>query len=100
MDLLKEHFTSVIIAAYFLIINIIGFALAYSDKKKAINEKRRIPEKTLFFVSFIGGSAGILIGLKKFRHKTKQKRFMLGIPLIIVFQAALAAILIGYYFFT
>lgn len=98
MDLLKEHFFAVIIAAYFLIINIIGFAMAFADKKKAENGKWRIPEATLFFVSFIGGSAGMLFGLKKIRHKTKQKRFMLGIPLMIIFQIALAAVILAYFF--
>lgn len=98
MDFFKEHFAAVIIAAYFLIINITGFAMAYSDKKKAVNGKRRISEKALFFVSFIGGSAGMLIGMKKFRHKTKQKRFMLGIPLMMIFQIALAAVILAYIF--
>ena len=50
MEFLKEHFFAVIISAYFLIINIIGFAMAYADKKKAENGKWRTPESTLFFV--------------------------------------------------
>lgn len=94
-----KHPIAVIIAVYFLIINIIGFAMAFSDKRKAEKGKRRIPEATLFFVSFIGGSVGMLIGMKKFRHKTKQKRFMIGIPLMIVCQLALAAVIAGYLLF-
>lgn len=90
---------TVIIAAYFLIINIIGFAMAFSDKRKAEKGRRRIPEATLFGVSFIGGSIGMFVGMKKFRHKTKQKRFMIGIPLMIVCQLALAAVVVGYLLF-
>lgn len=99
MDIIREHFTAVIAAAYFLIINIAGYAMAFSDKRKAERGKRRISEPTLFFISFIGGSVGMLIGMKKFRHKTKQKRFMVGIPLIIICQLALAAVTAGYLFF-
>ena len=94
MEIINEHPAAVIIAAYFLIINITGFAMAFSDKRKAEKGKHRISEPTLFFVSFIGGSIGMLIGMKKFRHKTKQKRFMIGIPIMIVLQLALAAVII------
>ncbi|MGN1303921.1 MAG: DUF1294 domain-containing protein [Oscillospiraceae bacterium] len=94
MEIINEHTAAVIIAAYFLIINITGFAMAFFDKRKSEKGKRRISEPTLFFVSFIGGSIGMLIGMKKFRHKTKQKRFMIGIPIMIVLQLALAAVII------
>lgn len=94
MEIIDEHPAAVIIAAYLLIINITGFAMAFSDKRKAEKGKHRISEPTLFFVSFIGGSVGMLIGMKKFRHKTKQKRFMIGIPIMIALQLALAAVII------
>lgn len=99
MDILKQHPIAASIAAYFVIINIIGFAMAFSDKRKAENGKRRISEPTLFFVSLIGGSIGMYISMKKFRHKTKQKRFMVGIQLIIACQLALAAVIVGYLLF-
>ena len=99
MVLLKQHPIAAAVAAYFIIINIIGFAMAFSDKRKAEMGKHRISEPTLFFVSLIGGSIGMYISMKKFRHKTKQKRFMFGIPLIIVCQLALAAVIVGYLFF-
>ena len=98
MDILKQHPIAAFAAAYFIIINIIGFAMAFSDKRKAENGKRRISEPTLFFVSLIGGSIGMYISMKKFHHKTKQKRFMFGIPLIIICHA-LAAVIVGYLFF-
>lgn len=99
MVLLKQHPIAAAVAAYFITINIIGFAMAFSDKRKAEKGKHRISEPTLFFVSLIGGSIGMYISMKKFRHKTKQKRFMFGIPLIIVCQLALAAVIVGYLFF-
>ena len=99
MDLLKQHPIAAAVAAYFIIINIIGFAMAFSDKRKAEKGKHRISEPTLFFVSLIGGSIGMYISMKKFRHKTKQKRFMVGIPLIIVCQLAFTAVICGYLLF-
>ncbi len=99
MDILKQHPVAAFVAAYFIIINIVGFIMAFSDKKKVENGKRRISEPTLFFVSLIGGSVGMYISMKKFRHKTKQKRFMVGIPLIIVCQLAFAAVIVGYLLF-
>lgn len=89
---------SYIIIIYFVIISIIGYVLPAVDKKRAKNGKWRIPEKTLFIVSILGGSAAMLISMKHYRHKTKHKRFMIGIPCIIVLQlAAIAFILLVKY---
>ena len=79
---------SYIIIIYFVIISIIGYVLPAVDKKRAKNDEWRIPEKTLFIVSILGGSAAMLISMKNYRHKTKHKRFMIGIPCIIVLQLA------------
>lgn len=99
MELIREHTAAVFIAAYFIIINIVGFAAAYADKQKAKRGEHRISEPTLFFISLIGGSVGMFAAMKKFRHKTKQKRFMIGIPLMIVCQLGLAAVIAGYLLF-
>lgn len=99
MEIIKEHIAAFIIAAYLIIINIVGYAMAYADKKRAKRGELRISEPTLFFVSLIGGSVGMYAAMKRFRHKTKQKRFMIGIPLIIVFQLALAATICAFILF-
>ena len=77
------------IVTYFLIINIIGFAMMGIDKWKAKHHAWRIPENTLFIVAIIGGSIGAIIGMYTFRHKTKHWYFVIGIPAIILVQAAL-----------
>lgn len=64
------------------------------DKKRAVNQKRRIKESTLIFISLIGGSVGMLFGMKIFHHKTKKKLFSAGVPLILILQITAAAILI------
>ena len=70
----------------FIFINLLGFLFMYLDKKYAKEDKRRIPEFTLFSTAILFGSLGILLGMYKFRHKTLHKKFTIGIPLIIVLQ--------------
>ena len=75
--------------AYLLIINLVSFFVCVSDKRRAVKHKSRVPEKTLLFLSLIGGSVGMYATMKAIRHKTLHKRFMIGIPLIIVLQICL-----------
>ncbi|MGG7058525.1 DUF1294 domain-containing protein [Clostridium nigeriense] len=71
---------------YLILINIIAFITIYIDKQKAIKHKWRIKESTLFLLSTVGGSLGTLLGMYTFRHKTKHKKFTVGIPLILILQ--------------
>ncbi|KHF41026.1 DUF1294 domain-containing protein [Halalkalibacter okhensis] len=75
-----------IITIYFLFVNFLAFVIMGMDKAKAKNRQRRVPEKTLFCLAFIGGSVGIYAGMKRFRHKTRHKNFVYGIPIIILTQ--------------
>ena len=74
----------VLLGSYTLIINIVGFILMGYDKSKAKNNEWRVPEKKLYLIAIIGGSIGIYLGMKKFRHKTKHFIFNYGIPLLII----------------
>lgn len=71
---------------YLLFINVIAVIVCFADKIKAKNGSYRISEKTLFAISVLGGSVGMYAAMKTIRHKTKHKRFMIGIPLIIILQ--------------
>ena len=46
----------------------------YIDKRKAEKGKWRIPEKTLFMFTWLGGGIGTIAGMYKFRHKTMKKK--------------------------
>ena len=78
-----------LIVAYFIIMNIAGLLVMYMDKHKARKHKWRIPEKTLFIVSLLGGSIGTWSGMYIFRHKTKHWYFVIGMPLILILQTGL-----------
>lgn len=85
------------ILLYLLIINALAFLLMLIDKLCAKKRKRRIPEIVLIGSAVIGGSLGAWCGMQFMRHKTRHKKFTLGIPAIIGIQAA-AAILYWYLF--
>ena len=75
---------------YLLIINILAFLVMGLDKRRARNQAWRIPEKTLFFLSIIGGSLGSVAGMYLFHHKTRHWYFVIGMPLILVAHIVLA----------
>ena len=79
---------------YFLIINIIGFVMMYSDKQKAKKDQYRTREKSFFVVSLLLGAIGTYIGMYKFRHKTKILRFTIGFPTILISEICLIVYLI------
>ena len=84
-----------IILIYLLIVNIAGLAVMGIDKAKAIKGAWRIPEKTLFLFSIIGGSIGTWAGMYIFHHKTKHWYFVIGMPAILIIQLVIAAYLTG-----
>ena len=75
---------------YLLAINIVTFLLYGIDKYKAKKGRWRISEATLIALAVIGGSIGAWVGMHIWHHKTKHKKFKLGIPTIIILQIALA----------
>lgn len=78
---------------YLILMNLIGLFLMGLDKSKAKRHAWRIPERTLFLASLLGGSIGTWAGMYLFRHKTKHWYFVVGMPAILVVQI-IAAILI------
>lgn len=86
----------IMVLAYLLIVNVIGFVLMFVDKKRAQNNQWRIKEATLFLTAAIGGSIGSMLGMKAFRHKTKHLSFIIGMPAIFLVQLALV---VGYFIY-
>ena len=82
-----------ILFVYLIIINIIAFGMYGIDKQKAIKKQWRIPEAQLLAVAAIGGSAGALLGMQFFHHKTRKWKFRLVVPLILAAQLILWRVL-------
>ncbi len=75
---------------YLGVISLIAVIVTCYDKIAAKKlPKHRTPEATLFSISILGGSVAMYITMRLIRHKTLHKRFMIGIPLIIVLQVGL-----------
>ncbi|MEG2440592.1 MAG: DUF1294 domain-containing protein [Acetivibrio sp.] len=77
------------ILIYLFLINLAGFISMGMDKQKAKKHVYRISEKTLFLYAVLGGSLGSILGMQVFRHKTKHKTFLIGMPLILAVQVLL-----------
>lgn len=73
------------------VINTAGFLLMGLDKWKAKRGAWRIPEKTLFTAAVLGGTVGVMAGMKTFRHKTRHGQFKYGLPALLALQLAAAA---------
>lgn len=82
-----------VFAAYLVIINICGLAVIGIDKYRASRKKRRIPERWLLIAGFLGGSLGIWIGMRLFRHKTRKPRFYIGIPVMLLIHVILCVLI-------
>lgn len=81
---------------YIIAINLLSFYVMYSDKSKAIRNARRIPEKSIFLLCFLGGSLGTYLGMYKFRHKTKHINFLVMVPVIFLLNIIMAYFILKY----
>ncbi|WP_042160715.1 DUF1294 domain-containing protein [Paenibacillus gorillae] len=72
--------------SYLVVVNVVAFALMGADKHAARKKQRRVPEKRLFVFAALGGAAGAWIGMQAYRHKTKHRSFMVGMPLLILWN--------------
>ena len=83
------------------VMNLITFIVYAADKSiaKRRNGGRRVPERTLLLLSFLGGCVGALFGMLLCRHKTKHTKFLILVPLSLILWiagiAALCAWLLG-----
>lgn len=87
LDLIAKYPVAAAVIAYFLVVSLISVIITVFDKKIAGTGKRRIPEATLLLWSALGGSVAMYLTMHAIRHKTQHKKFMIGIPLIMVLQA-------------
>ncbi|MBO4909478.1 MAG: DUF1294 domain-containing protein [Lachnospiraceae bacterium] len=73
----------------YVLINLAVFAFYGIDKAKAVRNEWRISEKSLMTAALFG-APGALIAMFVFRHKIRKPKFYIGVPVILIAEAALA----------
>ena len=77
---------------YIILINLVTLILFGLDKRAAKHRRRRIRERTLLLFAALGGSIGALFGMWIYHHKTRHRKFTVGVPLILLAQIILFCI--------
>lgn len=78
-----------ILVAYLSGLNLVTFSVYGYDKAMARRDRRRVPERTLHLLAFVGGSPGAYVGQRVFRHKTSKTSFRIVFWLLVLVQAVL-----------
>lgn len=89
---MEVAFTNILVFAW-AIWNVITFFLMGVDKLIAKLDGWRISEATLLGTAFCMGGVGSFLGSRIFHHKTRKKKFQIGLPLAIVVNAAVVVII-------
>ena len=94
MELYFNGRNLLIIIGYYLIINLILYFTMVIDKKRAIKDGWRIPEKNLFLLAVLGGGIGGLIAMV-----FKRIDFILTFTVTAILHMVVAFLLIGKFAF-
>ena len=94
-DVLIVYFTIFII--YMAVINISSAIMCCYDKTQARVFGKRVSESNLLTLCILGGSPAMYFTMKFIRHKTRKKKFMIGIPVIMAIQLILFVLFLLYF---
>lgn len=61
-----------------------------ADKLFAKAKAWRVPENNLLGIAAVGGSIGVWAAMYIVRHKTRHKKFVIGVPAILACQVGIA----------
>ncbi len=76
------------IAVFMVLISVVSVILTAYDKAASKSRKWRIPENILLLFGFFGGATAMYGMMQLIRHKTKHKKFMIGLPVFILLHLA------------
>lgn len=79
--------------AWLIAVSLTAIAVTVWDKSRARRQAWRVPERTLWLVSVLGGSVATYATMRIIRHKTLHRQFMWGLPLLMLLQAAVLFVL-------
>ena len=69
------------------------------DKRQATNGGRRVSERTLHLMAFLGGWPGAMLGQRQYRHKTQKMSFRIVFWIVVVLHVGIVGA-VAYVFVT
>src|SRR5580704_2675763 len=75
------------VVAYLIVVAVMSMVcfITYGlDKRQAVNGGRRVSERTLHMMAFLGGWPGALIAQRQFHHKTQKVSFRFVFWMVLV----------------
>ncbi len=78
------------LACWFALASAAAVVLTVYDKSASWKRGRRIPERVLLLVAFLGGALAMYVTMQLIRHKTKHTNFMIPLPLFILLHLFVA----------
>lgn len=82
------------VLGYYLAVNLIAMVCFAVDKSRAIHQKRRISEASLFLLSGLGGCFLGYLSMFVFHHKTRIMKFHGWMICMIILHSYLLAVLL------
>lgn len=77
--------------------SLVGMILSVYDKWAAVHcSRHRVRESTLLWMGALGGAGIMFLIMKAIRHKTLHRKFMVGLPMLFLLQAAVIGALLWY----
>lgn len=83
--------TPLALVGAFCAVNLWAFVQVWWDKRAARLGNRRIPEKRLIAPVLVAGPFGLLLGMRRFRHKTVKRSFQVQLGVATVLWLAWVA---------
>ena len=72
------------IVAFYAVVSMLAYITYAIDKKSAINNRRRVSEKTLHLLGVVGGWPGAFLAQQRLRHKNQKTAFQVTFWLTVV----------------
>ena len=90
MDILLEDLL-VLIAIELVVVNLGSVIAIWWDKRRAKKDQWRIKEGTLLAWALVGGWAGGIWAMRRFRHKTSKRSFQAKYVLAVLLNIGVVA---------
>ncbi len=84
-----------IAVAYLIVVNLGAYFTYWLDKRRARSGGRRISERELVAWPLVGGWAGTLLAMRRLRHKTQKRSFLLMLAAAALLQIAVIVLIVA-----